>query len=65
MYDSVWPLVGLGLRLAVERGIHCLKTGNSRTMESELCIRAFWILRSFDVVQGLTMGRPPGITSEE
>lgn len=65
MWDSVWALVGLGLRLAIDKGVHRLKHGVVRTVETELCIRAFWTLRAIDVMQGLTLGRPPATTSEE
>ncbi|KAJ4482421.1 fungal-specific transcription factor domain-containing protein [Lentinula aciculospora] len=65
MHDSVWPLVGLGLRSAIDRGIHRLKASKSRTVESELCIRVFWILRNADVLMGMTLGRPTAIYSED
>ncbi|KAE9403221.1 hypothetical protein BT96DRAFT_1081918 [Gymnopus androsaceus JB14] len=67
MWDSTWALIGLGIRLAIDRGVHRLKPSSTsaRTAENELFIRAFWILRSYDIVQGLTLGRPPATTSEE
>ncbi|KAF8827910.1 hypothetical protein HHX47_DHR4000632 [Lentinula edodes] len=64
MFDSAWSLVGLGLRLSLDRGIHRLKTNKSRDAESELWIRIFWILRNADVLQGLSLGRPAAIDSE-
>ncbi|KAE9403212.1 hypothetical protein BT96DRAFT_499230 [Gymnopus androsaceus JB14] len=65
MWDSTWALIGLGLRLAIDKGIHRLKPGSTRTVENESLIRAFWILRSFDIIQGLALGRPPTTTSED
>lgn len=65
MFDSAWSLVGLGLRLSLDRGIHRLKTSKSRDAESELWIRIFWILRNADVLQGLSLGRPAAIDSEQ
>ncbi|KAJ3992928.1 fungal-specific transcription factor domain-containing protein [Lentinula boryana] len=65
MIDSVWLLIGIGLRLAVDRGIHRLKPGKARTVENELYIRAFWMLRNADTMQGMTMGRPAAINSED
>jgi hypothetical protein len=65
MWDQIWPLLGLAIRLAIDRGIHRLKNSDTRTVENELCIRAFWILRNFDICQGIPMGRPPAITTED
>ncbi|KAE9403208.1 hypothetical protein BT96DRAFT_854923 [Gymnopus androsaceus JB14] len=65
MWDSTWAFIGLGIRLAIDRGVHRLKPGNERTAENELYIRAFWILRALDINQGLALGRPPATASEE
>ncbi|KAJ3771292.1 fungal-specific transcription factor domain-containing protein [Lentinula raphanica] len=65
MLDSVWSLAGLSVRLAMDRGVHRMKPGNARTVESELYIRAFWILRNIDVVQGMIMGRSTAVNSED
>ncbi|KIK69820.1 hypothetical protein GYMLUDRAFT_34227 [Collybiopsis luxurians FD-317 M1] len=64
MWDSAWTLTGLAIRLAIDRGIHRLKTVGAPTIESELCVRAFWILRNFDIIQSVSSGRPTGIISE-
>ncbi|KAF9066469.1 fungal-specific transcription factor domain-containing protein [Rhodocollybia butyracea] len=65
MADSTWTIVGLALRLAFDRGMHRLKVGNGRTAESELCIRVFWLLRGFDIAQGMTLGRMAAVSSDD
>ncbi|KIK54649.1 hypothetical protein GYMLUDRAFT_48563 [Collybiopsis luxurians FD-317 M1] len=63
--DSAWPLIGLGIRLAHERGAHRAKPGQARTVESELWARAFWCLVGLDIIGGLTFGRPPATTPND
>ncbi|KAF9074634.1 fungal-specific transcription factor domain-containing protein [Rhodocollybia butyracea] len=63
--DACWPLVGLGLRLAQERGIHRSKPGKPRTPESEQWLRAFWCLNGLDILIGSSLGRPLATTAND
>ncbi|KAJ3986030.1 fungal-specific transcription factor domain-containing protein [Lentinula detonsa] len=62
--DTLWPLIGLGIRFSQERGIHRAKSG-PRTPENELWVRAFWCLIGLDIIQGITLGRPPVTTPND
>ncbi|KAJ3838064.1 fungal-specific transcription factor domain-containing protein [Lentinula raphanica] len=62
--DTLWPLIGLGIRSSQERGIHRAKPG-PRTVENELWVRAFWCLVGLDIIQGITVGRPPATTPND
>ncbi|KAF5392078.1 hypothetical protein D9757_003315 [Collybiopsis confluens] len=64
--DSSFPLIGLGIRLAHERGAHrARRPGQAQTKESELWVRAFWCLVGLDIMGGLTFGRPPMTTPND
>ncbi|KAJ3558757.1 hypothetical protein NM688_g737 [Phlebia brevispora] len=63
---SAWPLIGVGLRLAVALGAHRRKTyASPLTLESELLKRAFWILNLMDRAVGSSFGLPCGIQDED
>ncbi|KAJ7593049.1 fungal-specific transcription factor domain-containing protein [Mycena floridula] len=61
MPESCWITLGIALRLVQDIGLHRKKPNdeNPRTVESELWIRAFWVLMSSG------MGRPRCFNSEE
>ncbi|EIN12694.1 hypothetical protein PUNSTDRAFT_97512 [Punctularia strigosozonata HHB-11173 SS5] len=64
--QACWGMVGLGIRLAVDAGVHRRKTyklGN--TPEGELWKRAFWILVLIDRQISCAMGRPFSIQEED
>ncbi|KIK70173.1 hypothetical protein GYMLUDRAFT_213322, partial [Collybiopsis luxurians FD-317 M1] len=69
--DSIWVIVGLGIRLAQDMGFHRKKKlrpdGQSslRTVEGELCTRAFWVLINLDVLLSTAFGRPRATTSDD
>ena len=42
-----WPMVGLGLRLAQEKGLHRRKGSQKHTVEEELEKRVFWSVALF------------------
>ncbi|KAJ3813080.1 fungal-specific transcription factor domain-containing protein [Lentinula aff. lateritia] len=69
--DSMWTIVGLGIRIAQDMGLHRKKKRrpegplNWRTLKSELCTRAFWVLLNFDVILSLSFGRPRATSSED
>ncbi|KAJ4468800.1 fungal-specific transcription factor domain-containing protein [Lentinula aciculospora] len=69
--DSMWTIVGLGIRIAQDMGLYRKKKRrpeglmNWRTVESELCTRAFWVLLNFDVILSISFGRPRATTSED
>ncbi|KAF8198781.1 fungal-specific transcription factor domain-containing protein [Mycena galopus ATCC 62051] len=55
--QGAWTLVGIGVRMAVEMGVHRRQTG-AHTVEAELWRRAFWVLVSYDRILSLGLGRP-------
>ncbi|KAH9478723.1 putative transcriptional regulatory protein [Psilocybe cubensis] len=60
-----WILVGVGLRLAVEKGAHRRHGANrSPSAETELQKRAFWGLICLDRVGSAFFGRPLGFPDE-
>lgn len=62
----IWSLVGVGLRLAQERGIHRRKRpGHLWTAEDELWKRAFWILICVDRLSCSVLGRPCSLHDED
>ncbi|KAJ7583170.1 fungal-specific transcription factor domain-containing protein [Mycena floridula] len=66
MPEACWIALGTALRLAVDIGLHKKKPGKTRrTVESELWIRAFWVLISVDIIMSTSTGRPRGLNSEE
>ncbi|KAF7349016.1 Zn(2)-C6 fungal-type domain-containing protein [Mycena venus] len=56
--QACWTLVGIGLRLAQDIGVHCRKAHvEPPSVESELYKRAFWILVYLDRVISAGIGR--------
>ncbi|KAI0326579.1 hypothetical protein GY45DRAFT_1363816 [Cubamyces sp. BRFM 1775] len=63
---STWTLVGLGLRMAQDVGIHRRKTYSSmKKAEGELWKRAFWSLLTFDRVISSSLGRQCALQDED
>lgn len=62
--QSGWPIIGLGLRYAIELGYHRHIPGKA-TVDSELRKRAFWAMFFIDRHSSLYAGRPFGIRDEE
>ncbi|KAJ8483292.1 hypothetical protein ONZ45_g14646 [Pleurotus djamor] len=61
-----WLLVGIALRLALDRGIHRSKrTERVSKVDHELWKRAFWILISMDRMISTILGRPSAIGDED
>ncbi|KAJ3822648.1 fungal-specific transcription factor domain-containing protein [Lentinula raphanica] len=69
--DSLWSIVGLGIRVAQDMGLHRKKKRrpdgltNWKTVQSELCTRAFWVLLNFDAILSFTFGRPKATNGED
>ncbi|KAE9391079.1 hypothetical protein BT96DRAFT_888853 [Gymnopus androsaceus JB14] len=71
--DSMWVIVGLGIRLAKDMGLHRKKKRRpglerpsaKRTVQSELCTRVFWVLLNFDIILSIAFGRPRATTSDD
>ncbi|KAJ3999586.1 fungal-specific transcription factor domain-containing protein [Lentinula boryana] len=69
--DSMWTILGLGIRIAQDMGLHRKKKRRPeglttwRTVESELGTRAFWMLLNFDVMVSFSFGRPRATTNED
>ncbi|KAE9391091.1 hypothetical protein BT96DRAFT_320102 [Gymnopus androsaceus JB14] len=71
--DSMWVIVGLGIRLAQDMGLHRKKKRRpglerpsaKRTVQSELCTRVFWVLLNFDIILSIAFGRPRATTSDD
>ncbi|KAI0644483.1 fungal-specific transcription factor domain-containing protein [Trametes meyenii] len=63
---NTWTIVGLGLRVAQDVGIHRKKTyGLLSKVEGELWKRAFWCLTSFDRNTSFLLGRPCALQDED
>ncbi|KAK0461277.1 fungal-specific transcription factor domain-containing protein [Desarmillaria tabescens] len=61
-----WTMVGIGMRFAVEIGLHRRKPeGHQLTVEDELKKRAFWALITLDRLISLFLGRPSIIRDED
>ncbi|KAG7446295.1 uncharacterized protein BT62DRAFT_931742 [Guyanagaster necrorhizus] len=61
-----WTMVGIGMRFAVEIGLHRRKPeGYQPTVEDELKKRAFWALITLDRLISLFLGRPSIIRDED
>ncbi|KIY73021.1 hypothetical protein CYLTODRAFT_387421 [Cylindrobasidium torrendii FP15055 ss-10] len=62
--QSSWTLIGLGIRYAIEMGVHRHRPGPPNA-ESELRKRAFWTLILMDRHLGFYHGRPSAIQHED
>ncbi|KAI0666688.1 fungal-specific transcription factor domain-containing protein [Trametes maxima] len=63
---NIWTVVGLGMRIAQDVGIHRKKTYSSMTkVEGELYKRAFWCLVSFDRNVSFMLGRACSLQDED
>lgn len=61
-----WTMIGVGLRLAQDVGVHRRKTHIASTaVEDELWKRAFWILVALDRTTSAILGRPCAVQDEE
>ncbi|TFK88613.1 hypothetical protein K466DRAFT_488574 [Polyporus arcularius HHB13444] len=59
-------VVGVGIRMAQDAGVHRKKTyGSTPTVEDELWRRAFWVLVAMDRLGSFGMGRPCAIHDED
>ncbi|KAI0737556.1 fungal-specific transcription factor domain-containing protein [Daedaleopsis nitida] len=64
--QGAWSMIGLGLRLAQDVGVHRKKMyGSKLTVEGELWKRAFWGLVSLDRMVSFALGRPCAIHDED
>ncbi|KAJ6479497.1 fungal-specific transcription factor domain-containing protein [Mycena vitilis] len=56
--SACWTLIGLGIRLAQDVGVHrAAEPGVRPTLESELWKRGFWVLVSYDRQVSMALGR--------
>ncbi|KAF9568045.1 hypothetical protein CPC08DRAFT_487594 [Agrocybe pediades] len=63
---AAWNIIGLGLRCAIERGIHRRQPPHKKpTAEYELWKRSFWCLICFDRMTSAFVGRPCSISDED
>jgi hypothetical protein len=61
-----WLFVGVGLRKAMDIGIHRKRTYPSKpSVEGELWKRAFWLLVAFERTDSVALGRSCIIHDEE
>jgi hypothetical protein len=64
--NTAWHVMGLAMRLAMERGAHRRKPNAEKpTVESELTKRAFWCMFVLDRWMASFLGRPPIIADED
>ncbi|KAI0754385.1 fungal-specific transcription factor domain-containing protein [Daedaleopsis nitida] len=64
--QSVWTLIGIGIRIAVDVGAHRRKLyGSVPTLEEELWRRAFWNLVVSEWAISYGLGRPSSINDED
>lgn len=64
--NRAWPIIGAGLKAAVEVGAH--RRGATRSKdhkENELMRRAFWCLYLLDVEYSCSFGRPLTLKEDE
>ncbi|RPD52803.1 hypothetical protein L227DRAFT_439478 [Lentinus tigrinus ALCF2SS1-6] len=63
---GTWTVIGVGLRMAQDVGVHRKKTYSSTpTVDDELWRRAFWVLVAMDRMTSFGMGRPCAIQDED
>ncbi|KAK0203884.1 fungal-specific transcription factor domain-containing protein [Desarmillaria ectypa] len=62
--QSSWTMIGIGIRYAVEMGLH-RRWPENPSVESELKKRAFWCLILLDQHTSFYHGRPPAIRDED
>ncbi|KAF9068900.1 fungal-specific transcription factor domain-containing protein [Rhodocollybia butyracea] len=69
--DTVWSIIGTGLRYGQEMGLHRKKKKRPEgqpawwTVQSELCTRAYWVLINMDTWISISYGRPKATTSDD
>lgn len=64
--QAVWSLIGMGIRLAQEKGVHRRKpSGHHWTVEDELWKRSFWVLLCLDRMICSFLGRPCSVHDED
>ncbi|KAF8580276.1 hypothetical protein K439DRAFT_1393877 [Ramaria rubella] len=64
--SAAWQFAGLGIRLALEAGIHRRKRpGKECVLENEMWKRAFWTLVVLDRTGSASLGRPCAIWEED
>ncbi|KAK1230871.1 Gypsy retrotransposon integrase-like protein 1 [Marasmius sp. AFHP31] len=62
---SHWTLAGIGIRLAVDIGIHRRSVSGRWTVHDELLKRAFWCLLCLDFYSSATLGKPVSLHDED
>ncbi|KII84200.1 hypothetical protein PLICRDRAFT_118583 [Plicaturopsis crispa FD-325 SS-3] len=60
---GAWTLIGIGVRLAIDMGVHRQKASNN--IEDELRKRAFWVLVCFDTAASSGLGRPCAVHDDD
>lgn len=62
---ATWMTIGLGLRYAVELGLHRHRANKPRTVESEVAARLFWVLLFYERATCMYNGRPLSLKDDE
>ncbi|KAF9062227.1 fungal-specific transcription factor domain-containing protein [Rhodocollybia butyracea] len=65
IFHSTWGIIGQGIRLGQEMGVHRKQKGQPRTVNNELWRRTFWMLLNFDVFLSINFGRPRATTGDD
>ncbi|PIL25446.1 transcription factor [Ganoderma sinense ZZ0214-1] len=64
--QSTWPVIGAGIRMALDVGAHRKKMYSPRpTVDEELWRRSFWLLVLMEWMIGYGLGRPSSIHDED
>ncbi|KAK1222316.1 Gypsy retrotransposon integrase-like protein 1 [Marasmius sp. AFHP31] len=63
--DAAWTIVGVGIRMAQQMGLHRQGCNSEKTVEDELWRRAFWSLVSMDLFMSASWGRPRATTPDD
>ncbi|KAI0337248.1 hypothetical protein BDW22DRAFT_1364333 [Trametopsis cervina] len=64
--QASWTVIGVGIRMAQDVGIHRKKTYTAKwSVEEELWRRAFWCLLAYDRFISAALGRPCAIHDED
>ncbi|KIY68056.1 hypothetical protein CYLTODRAFT_422004 [Cylindrobasidium torrendii FP15055 ss-10] len=62
---ACWTIAGLGLRYAVQLGLHRHRPNEPRTVESEVKARVFWVLLFYERCTSMYTGRPLSFKEED
>ncbi|KAF9778891.1 fungal-specific transcription factor domain-containing protein [Thelephora terrestris] len=63
--ETPWVLIGVGLRVMQDNGVHRKFFSEKQTLENELWKRAFWVLVVLDRSFSTLLGRPCALQDED